>query len=323
MADILGRSINYLRLSVTDRCNLRCQYCMPAAGVSKKACGELLRYEDLLKIAASAASLGVEKIRVTGGEPLVRKGVIDFIARLKQLPGISEVALTTNAMLLAESAELLKQAGVGQLNVSLDSLRAETFAEITRGGALSRVLAGLQRAEECGLRIKLNMVVMRGINDIEIEEFAALSLTRPWSVRYIEYMPTIRESNWRMRVVSGAEILDRLRQRFDLRPLATGRLCGPARPYRIDQAVGTIGIISPMTEHFCGSCNRIRVTSDGSAKSCLMSDDALDLRAFLGEGQEEQLRTALLSVIDGKPERHHLGEASGSPSSFSMASIGG
>lgn len=323
MADVLGRSINYLRLSVTDRCNLRCQYCMPADGVPKKACGDVLRYEELLRIAAAAADLGVEKIRVTGGEPLVRKGVVDFIARLRQLPGISEVALTTNGLLLTEHAAALKQAGVGQLNVSLDSLQPATFAEITRGGELSRVLAGLEIAEACGMRIKLNMVVMRGVNDVEVEEFAALSLTRPWSIRYIEYMPTIRETNWRVRVVSGVEILDRLQQRFTMEPLATGRLCGPARPYRIDRALGTIGIISPMTDHFCGSCNRIRVTSAGLAKSCLMSDDALDLRAFLGEGQDDQLRAALLSVIGSKPERHRLGEELGSPSPFSMASIGG
>jgi len=323
MRDSHGRTINYLRLSITDRCNLRCCYCMPAEGIAQCGHRDILSYEELLQIARVAVDLGIEKVRVTGGEPLVRKGVVGFLEQLCAIPGLDEVALTTNGLLLEQLAPRLQAAGIGRLNISIDSLHAETFASITRGGELARVLAGIEAAEQCGLRLKLNMVVMRGINDTEVEDFAALTLTRPWSVRYIEYMPTIREESWQTRVVPGAEILDRLQQRFNLEPLQATRLCGPARPYRITGARGTVGIITPMSDHFCGSCNRIRVTSNGRAKSCLLSDQALDLNPFLGPGRDADLREALAQVIDGKGAQHQLDDATAGPKPFPMASIGG
>lgn len=321
--DRLGRTINYLRLSVTDRCNLRCCYCMPAEGVVSCSHADILRYEELLSIAEAAVSLGIEKVRITGGEPLVRKGLVGFLEKLCAIPGLNEVSLTTNGVMLAALAEEIRQAGVDRLNVSIDSLQPAVYAQITRGGNLEDVTAGLAAAEQAGMKLKLNMVVMRGVNDGEVEDFAALSLERPWSVRFIEYMPTIRQRAWRMRVVSGSEVLGRLRQKYTLTALETGRMCGPARPFRIDGAAGTIGIITPMSDHFCGSCNRIRVTSTGQAKSCLLSDRTFNLRPSLARS-DEALREALLTVIGSKEARHGLlNDGLAGPAPFPMASIGG
>ncbi|MCF6264954.1 MAG: radical SAM protein [Desulfuromusa sp.] len=196
MKDQHGREINYIRLSITDRYNLRCQYCMPANGVAHKDCEQILRYEDFLRIVAAASELGIHKVRITGGEPLVRKGVIGFLGKLSAIPGIEEVALTTNGILLEDKAQALKNTGIQRLNVSLDSLQPEIFTEMTRGGSLEAVLTGIRAAEAAGLKIKLNMVVMRGINAHEVLSFAALSINNSWSVRFIEYMPTIRETCW-------------------------------------------------------------------------------------------------------------------------------
>lgn len=323
MRDPLGRTINYLRLSITDRCNLRCGYCMPATGVASCGHDEILRYEELLRIARVAIGLGVKKVRVTGGEPLVRRGVVDFLARLCALPGLDEVTLTTNGLLLPQLAADIRAAGVRRLNISLDSLDPRTYAQITRGGDLHQALAGIEAAAAAGLRLKLNMVVMRGINDHEIEAFAALTLDRPWAVRFIEYMPTIREVIWRNRVIPGAEVQQRLERRFAMDPLTTTALCGPARPYRIHGAAGTLGFITPMTDHFCAGCNRIRVTSRGLAKSCLLSDAAQDLGPALAGEDDELLRQTLLAVVSGKPDRHHAAGHAAGHGAFAMASIGG
>lgn len=317
--DHFGRSVNYLRLSVTDRCNLRCRYCMPAAGVEPCSHDEILCYEELLCIARAAVSIGVEKVRITGGEPLIRKGILGFLRQLGAIPNLREVTLTTNGLVLPEVSSDLKAVGVDRLNVSLDSLDPQTYAQITRGGDIRRVLAGLEIAERIGLRLKLNMVVMRGINDHEVEKFAEISLTRPWSIRFIEYMPTIREKAWQGRVIPGSEILSKLRQRFEMAPIANTRLCGPAKPYRIQNALGTIGIITPMSNHFCDNCNRIRVTAQGLAKSCLLSEQTYDLKPAIAQG-DEFLRTALIGVIHGKASRHRFWEEG---KSFQMSCVGG
>jgi cyclic pyranopterin phosphate synthase len=323
MKDNFGRTISYLRLSITDRCNLRCRYCMPATGIEQRQHGDILSYDEMLRIVAAAATLGIRKVRITGGEPLVRKGVIGFLQQLAGVEGIEEIALTTNGILLADYAEQLSAAGIKRLNISLDSLNPDTFNEITRGGDLKRVLDGIDKAEQIGMKIKLNMVAMRGINDHELLDFAALSIDKPWSVRYIEYMPTIREEQWQQRIISGADILALLNSHYRLEHLTTDHFCGPARPYRIAGAAGTLGIITPMSEHFCGSCNRIRVTSMGQAKSCLMSNEAANLRPLLGVRQQSQLIDTLKKVICGKPEHHRLGSDPDSTTPFSMASIGG
>lgn len=320
--DGFGRTINYLRLSITDRCNFRCRYCMPEEGVDKTTHARVLRYEDLLRIARAATELGIDKIRVTGGEPLVRKGVVSFLRQLGALPGVNDLALTTNGLLLAGMAEELRSAGVGRVNVSLDSLRPETFAEITRGGDLQKVLAGIEAASAAGMKVKINMVVMRGVNDDEIVDFAALSLDKPYSVRYIEYMPTIREKGWEQMLVPGDEVLTRIRTRWPLKPLDVGRHSGPARPYRIDSAVGTLGIITPMSEHFCSSCNRLRVTATGHAKSCLLSNSSVDLTPCLQQQDDACLHRTLNEIIAGKPAQHRMNEEpDGDP--FTMSSIGG
>ena len=320
--DRFGRTINYLRLSVTDRCNLRCCYCMPEQGVPLCSHDEILRYEDLLRVARAAAKLGIEKVRVTGGEPLVRKGLVGFLARLNAIPNLSEVVLTTNGLLLASFAGQLKRAGVDRVNISLDSLNFDRYAKITRGGDLADVLAGIKVAEQAGLRLKLNMVVMRGVNDSEIEAFAELSLDRSWSIRFIEYMPTIRTEAWQDRVVPGAEILERLQKKYRMVPLATGRMCGPSRPFRIDGAQGSIGIITPISDHFCGSCNRIRVTSAGLAKGCLLSAQAVDLKPYLDQ-DDDLLGQVLRQVIGNKVDRHQMVEDCSGAAPFNMAGIGG
>ena len=322
MRDQHGRTINYLRLSITDRCNFRCRYCMPEDGVDKQTHQQILRYEDLLRIARAATSLGIDKIRVTGGEPLVRKGVVSFLGQLSALPGVQDLALTTNGYLLGEFAQPLRDAGVKRVNISLDSLNAQTFSEITRGGKLQQVLAGIEAADGVGLKVKINMVVMRGVNDHEINNFARLSLDRPWSVRYIEYMPTIREADWQERLVSGEDVLERIRTEYDLAPLETSRQCGPARPFRISNAAGTIGIITPMSDHFCGSCNRLRITSDGLAKSCLLSEESIDLKPCLQQMDDKCLNQLLQEIVSGKPSRHKIDEDL-QHKPFTMSSIGG
>ena len=324
LTDSCGRKINYLRLSVTDRCNLRCTYCMPAEGVSKRAHHEILSYEELLVIAEAAVNLGIEKIRVTGGEPLVRKGLPGFLSRLRQVPGLRHLVLTTNGLLLEEMADSLKHAGVERLNISLDSLRPDVFARITRGGELSRALSGIAAAEAAGFPIKINVVVMRGINDGEIADFAALTLDRPVTVRFIEYMPAARTDNLNSLLVPGSCITAELDRQFRLEELAAEeRSAGPAKGFRIRGAKGALGVITPISRHFCDDCNRIRVTSAGIARSCLFGNDSLDLKPFLSAGDIPGLEKALRCIVGIKKAGHCLNTAPDSHSPFVMAGIGG
>jgi GTP 3',8-cyclase len=321
LIDTYGRRINYLRLSVTDRCNLRCTYCMPPEGVKKLGHGDLLSYEELHRVAEAAVGLGIRKIRVTGGEPLVRKGLVGFLERLAALPGLRELVLTTNGLILEELALPLRRAGVQRLNISLDSLQPETFARITRGGELERALAGLAAAEAAGFSpVKINMVVMRGVNDRELLDFAALTLDRPWTVRFIEYMPTTREHGWERLAVSGEEVLARIGARYPLLPAVSAEMAGPARNFKIGGSRGTIGIITPVSGHFCAACNRIRVTAAGTARGCLFGGDGIDLKPLLAAG-DAALREALGNVILGKPGGHRLAEGEGE--AFAMSGVGG
>ncbi len=322
LVDSYGRRINYLRLSVTDRCNLRCSYCMPAEGVSLLPRRDILDYGEFLQVAEAAVSLGIEKIRVTGGEPLVRKGIVPFLERLAQLPGLKHLALTTNGLLLAEKADELREAGVRGLNISLDSLRPATYARITRGGELGRVLAAIEAAADAGFRIKLNMVVMRGVNLEEVAEFAALTIDRPWAVRFIEYMPVLREEGWQALSVPGTEVLARLTAHYRLHPHDGGEFAGPARDFRIAGAAGTIGVITPLYGHFCASCNRIRVKADGTARSCLFSSAELDLKPYL-RGSASGMEDALRRLVAAKPGRHCLEEEEKGWTPLAMSRIGG
>ncbi|MFA5517526.1 MAG: GTP 3',8-cyclase MoaA [Desulfuromonadales bacterium] len=325
MLDTFGRTIDYLRLSVTDRCNLRCRYCMPEEGVPPMAHEQILSYEELLRVTAVALRLGVKKVRVTGGEPLVRRGIVDFIRQLAALPGAPEVALTTNGLRLAEMADDLKAAGLSRVNISLDTLRPERFAAITRREGLSRVLAALEAAESAGLTpLKLNMVPIRGVNADEIADFARLTLERSWQVRFIEFMPVSGGLDYPPESrFPAADIQAALATVAPLVALPRSGPAGPARIYRFAGGRGSVGIIPAVSNHFCGECNRLRLTADGRLRPCLFSTEEIDLKAALrqlGEGALEQL---LLGAVTAKPERHAIGEAGFRQGSRRMQEIGG
>lgn len=324
LTDSHGRNINYLRLSVTDRCNMRCFYCMPPEGVAHKAHESILSYEELLLIAETAVQLGIEKIRITGGEPLVRAGIVPFLDRLSAIAGLRHLALTTNGALLEKMAADLYHAGVQRLNVSLDSLNAQTFSDITRGGSLQSVLAGLDAAEKAGFPPpKINCVIMRGVNDGEILDFADRTLTHGNSIRFIEYMPAVKEDGWQRYCIPGSEILERIASRYELQPVDKGAFAGPSRDYRIPGGQGSIGIITAVSGHFCSDCNRIRVTSTGQAKGCLFSDEKTDLVPFLRPPDREKLADALRGIVSTKPERHAISEEGYAHKNFTMSQVGG
>lgn len=314
MTDGFGRTIDYLRLSVTDLCNYRCCYCMPEDGVCKKAHGEICALEELAGMAEAAVSLGVKKIRITGGEPLVRKGILSLVERLAALPGLEELTMTTNGSFLPELAAPLRQAGLDRLNVSLDTLRPERFSALTRGGDLGRVLEGLRAAGEAGFdKLKLNVVLLKGTNDDELAELAGLAKDRPLSVRFIELMPIGPAAALFSAAFLPAEAV--LAAVPELRPLKTD---GVARLYTAPGWQGSVGLISPMSCDFCESCSRIRVTADGRLKLCLHAAAEIPLRGLHGEA----LRQAMAQGILGKPERHHLSDAP-SRSERQMNEIGG
>jgi cyclic pyranopterin phosphate synthase len=247
----------------------------------------------------------MEKIRVTGGEPLVRKGIVRFLEKLSGLPGLKRLVLTTNGVLLKEMAGELKDAGVESLNISLDSLRPNTYARITRGGDLRRVLEGIEAVERAGFPyVKINVVVIRGVNEEEVADFAALTIDRPYRVRFIEHMPTLPGDDRRILTVPGEELMRKLSERFRLQTVDKEDLTGPAAYWRIAGAIGMVGFITPVSCHFCGECNRIRVTSTGMARSCLFSGGGVDLKPLLEGGDEAMLQRALRGVIEAKPERH-------------------
>ena len=323
MIDTHGRKINYLRLSVTDRCNLRCRYCMPVDGVRLLPHDEILSYEELFLVARTAVSLGIEKIRVTGGEPLVRKEILGFLSRLAGIAGLRQLVLTTNGLLLDEMAVPLRNAGVQRLNISIDSLVPENFRRITRGGDVSRVLSGIAAAEAAGFPIKLNMVVMRGVNDQEVVDFAALTLDKRYAVRFIEFMPSGADPDWQSRVVPGQEILDRISKRYGFVGIDRGELAGPAQDFRIRGAAGTIGVITPVTGHFCDGCNRIRVTASGMARGCLFSRSETDLKPGLRGNDPSELEKVLLRIVGSKPGKHRFCEEPSGSSPLDMSRVGG
>jgi cyclic pyranopterin phosphate synthase len=323
LIDNLGRNIDYLRLSVTDLCNMRCSYCMPESGVAKLSHCDILSYEQLLTIAQHAVAMGIEKIRITGGEPLVRKGLVEFLGKLSRVHGLKQLVLTTNGLLLEKMALDLKRAGVQRLNVSLDSLRPEVFSRITRRGDLKQVQAGIAAAEKAGFPLKINMVVMRGVNDSELVDFAALSLERSYSVRFIEYMPVIKDDNWQSLVLPGEEILSRLAKHYSFSPVVSGRSSGPAREFKIAGARGTIGVITPLSGHFCHDCNRIRVSASGKVRSCLFAKEEFDLKPVLSTGDSALIQGVLLSLIMSKPANHGMTQTSSSHAPFAMSQVGG
>ncbi len=324
LTDSYGRRINYLRISITDRCNYRCFYCMPEHGVCTCRHEDLLSYNELLDLSRAAVDVGIEKIRVTGGEPLVRKGIIPFLAELSTIAGLRHLALSTNGQLLTEMAADLFLAGVQRLNVSLDSLKPGRFAHITRGGELKKVLSGLDKAIQVGFPPpKLNIVAMRGINDDEFLDFVDLTHTRGYSIRFIEYMPTLKEFGWQQRWIGGNEILATIASRYPLEPVDKGPYAGPSNDFRIKGAAGTIGFITALSNHFCEQCNRIRVTSTGMAKSCLFSETATDLRPYLKKGDRNALKNRIKELVLSKPKCHTLSTDHCEHHSFLMSQVGG
>lgn len=327
--DAYNRPISYLRISVTDRCNLRCIYCMPPQGVPWRPHEEILRYEEIETIVRVAARLGISKVRLTGGEPLVRLGVVELVRMIAQIPGIDDLAMTTNGTLLARYAAELAAAGLRRVNISLDTLRPERFRHITRLGRLEDVLEGMEAAHRAGLHpIKINTVVMRGLNDDEVVDLARKTVEAGWNVRFIELMPLVNGdamyAQWQERVVTVQEVRQRIETELGmLEPAALGAGNGPARYYRLPGARGTVGFITPLSEHFCYGCNRLRLTADGHLRPCLLSDYEIDLRTPLRSGADAAtIEALLLQAIDSKPQGHHLAELL-VPEGRVMSEIGG
>jgi cyclic pyranopterin phosphate synthase len=327
--DAYNRPISYLRISVTDRCNLRCIYCMPPEGVAPRSHEEILSYEEIETIVRAAADLGITKIRLTGGEPLVRLGLVDLVHMIAQVPGVDDLAMTTNGILLPRYAAALAEAGLQRVNISLDTLRPERFHHITRRGRLEDVLAGMEAAQAAGLApIKINTVVIRGMNDDEVVDLARKTAESAWNVRFIELMPVgngmLTEGGWRERVVTGKEIRRRIELSLGaLEPAKMSAGSGPARYYRLPAASGTLGFITPISEHFCYQCNRLRLTADGQLRPCLLSDDEIDLRTPLRQGANvEHIKDLLMRGIESKPMNHHLDQCQ-LPENRVMSEIGG
>ena len=312
MIDSYNREINYLRVSITDRCNLRCRYCMPKEGISLLGHDDILRYEEILRIVRAAVQLGIVKVRVTGGEPLVRRGVLEFLKSLKQIEGLREVTLTTNGMLLEESAEGLFQAGIRRLNISLDSLDPEMYRQITRGGDLAKVLRGISLAHGIGFHpIKINVVVVKGYNDNEIVDFAAVSCEKPYQIRFIELMSLGSTALGMSDGVPNQIVLDRIRSKYDLLAVSENNpTAGPADVFRIKDALGEIGFIDAGNRHLCRTCNRMRLTADGHLRSCLLSDNEVDLKSALRSGCDDtELKDIIARAIASKSEsRGHSAE---------------
>ncbi len=320
MHDTCGRKIDYLRISVTDLCNLRCKYCIPEKGVPLKQHDDILSFEEIERIVREAAELGVTKVRITGGEPLVRRGISDLVRMVAAVPGIRDIALTTNGLLLAKQAALLKEAGLHRVNISLDSLDPDKYREITRGGDLEQVLEGIRIAREIGLTpIKINAVLIGGFNDSEIESFVELTRNEPIDVRFIELMPIGEASTWSSEhFISNDTVLKRVP---GLMPLPVNDKTSPARYFALSGARGKVGLINPISSHFCASCNRIRLTADGRLKPCLNADTEISLLDSLRG--ENCLSTQILEAIRLKPESHNISGADYKPVSRNMHQIGG
>ena len=314
MKDGYGRDIYYLRLSVTDLCNLRCVYCMPAGGVEKRRHEDVLTVEELEEIARSAGRCGIRQIRLTGGEPLVRRGIVDICARTAAAPGVEEVCMTTNGLLLPKLAPELRKAGLRRVNISLDTLSPELYRELTRVGNIEDAVAGLKAALDNFETVKINAVLIGGTNEPEIRQMVYITKDAPVELRFIELMPIGECAHWpRERFLENSAVLEAVPE---LEPCGTS---GVARLFSLPKARGRVGLISPLSSHFCPECNRIRITPDGRLKPCLHSAQEIELRGFHGAELDAKLREGICA----KPMRHHLSPASPSESLRGMSRIGG
>ncbi len=325
LQDSFNRIIDYMRISITDRCNLRCTYCIPKGRVELLDHDELLRYEEIIEIIEAASELGVKKIRITGGEPLIKRNITTLIKGIKAVEGIEDLSLTTNGLFLEKQAASLAAAGLDRVNISIDSLKHDRFKDITGGGDLDVILKSIQAAVDNNLTpLKLNIVPIRGMNDDEIEDFAKITLSKNYQVRFIEFMPVGKNSLWdRSKYLPTEEIRERVSSIGRLIPVKE-RKHGPARYYRFENAIGVIGFISAVTHHFCEDCNRLRLTSEGKLRPCLFSDTEIDLKNSIRRGaSREEIKRLLKLSIEIKPKGHNLREDGINRTLKDMVGIGG
>ncbi|NLM43700.1 MAG: GTP 3',8-cyclase MoaA [Clostridiales bacterium] len=319
MKDKYGRNIEYLRISLTDRCNLRCKYCMPEEGIhDKKTHGEIMTLEEIYEVVEICTELGVKKIRLTGGEPLTRLGVTSLVEKISKLDKVTDISMTTNAVLLKKYAKELKEAGLKRVNISLDTLNEKKYKEITRLGSIKDVFDGLEEAKKVGLLpIKINIVLIDRFNDDEIEDFVELTRNEDIQVRFIELMPIGQTADWaRDYFVPNTIVLERIKE---LEPVEIGDKSSPARYYMLPGGKGKVGLINPISHQFCRNCNRLRLTADGKIKPCLHSDQEIDVLKTIREGGN--VKEVMKSSILKKPLKHHLND--GEAIQRSMARIGG
>jgi GTP 3',8-cyclase len=324
--DFYDRKISYLRVSVTDRCNLRCVYCAPVKAFKFKKHAEVLQYEEILEIIRAARDLGINKVRLTGGEPLIRKDFIHLVKSVCRISGLDDVSITTNGVFLKKMAQAILDAGVHRLNVSLDTLVPLKYAKITGRDCFHDVWNGIEAAHALGFSpIKINVVAMKGINDGEIVSFGRLSLRKPYQIRFIEFMPIGNDGYWTPeKYVSSDTIKSKLESIGPLFPISSGVVDGPARRHCFDGAKGEVGFISPMSHRFCHACNRLRLTADGKVRPCLFGNEELDVKTPLREGcSRHDLKVLLQVAIDRKPKQHHAEVQGQAKSSRPMSAIGG
>jgi cyclic pyranopterin phosphate synthase len=325
LIDKYNRHLTYLRISITDRCNLRCTYCVPHDRIPRLSHEEILRYEEILRIVKIGVGLGISKVRITGGEPLVRKGVYEFLGRLSKIPGISEVTLTTNGVNLKNNLEKIKAAGIKRLNISLDTLNREKFRRITGKDAFHDVWQGIKAAGEDGFDpIKLNVVALRGTNDDELLDFAKLTFRFPYHIRFIEYMPIGKSRMQFGPPLLVPDIMGQIRSIGQLVPIEKNADDGPAARFKFEGAPGELGFISALSHHFCGTCNRLRLTASGHLRPCLLSDHQLDLKTPLRAGRPySELVELIRQAVKNKPSDHNLAINNPAGVSCQMSSIGG
>ncbi|MEE8329499.1 MAG: GTP 3',8-cyclase MoaA [Thermodesulfovibrionia bacterium] len=325
LEDSYKRRIDYLRVSITDKCNLKCVYCMPKKGIKHFDDSEILTSEEIVRFVRIARKNGLRKVRITGGEPLMRKDILSLVSSIKKT-GIRDLSLTTNGIMLSKYAGKLKKAGLDRANISLDTMDADKFRTITNGGDISRVWEAVEAAEEVRLSpVKINVVPIRGFNDDEILSFAGLTFDKNYHIRFIEFMPVGFNELWtKEKCISSKEIIDSISKLGSLERLPF-RGKGPSRNYRIKGAKGVIGIISPLTDHFCGFCNRLRLTTDGKIRPCLFSEKEVDIKTPMRSGaSDEEIERLFFDSIKVKPQRHMLNEnVSSSWFLKSMSKIGG
>ncbi|UCH19925.1 MAG: GTP 3',8-cyclase MoaA [Deltaproteobacteria bacterium] len=325
LIDAYNRQLNYLRISITDRCNLRCVYCVPHDLIPRLPHDEILRYEEILRIARVGVDLGISKVRVTGGEPLVRKGVYEFLAHLTQINGLADVALTTNGIFLKENIEKIKSAGIRRINISLDTLDRKKYAQTTGVDKFQQVWEGIELARNSGFYpIKINVVALRGINADELTNFAKLSISYPFHIRFIEYMPIGKSRMTFEPPLLIPEIKERISSIGKLAHVKKGRYDGPAERFKFEGAQGEIGFIGALSHHFCDACNRLRLTASGQLRPCLLSDHQLDLKLPLRNGcSDKELADILLAAVRTKPSNHNLAIKDPVGVHCQMSSIGG